>query len=87
MTAPIVRIRELVKEYRRGAEVVRVLDGLSLELVVGAQGRVKKASVEGGTISAASSECLVTTAKSLVLPPLGTDATLQVPLLLRQPGR
>lgn len=58
-----------------------------LELVVGAQGRVKKASVEGGTISAASSECLVTTAKSLVLPPLGTDATLQVPLLLRQPGR
>ena len=58
-----------------------------LELVVGAQGRVKKASVESGTISAASSECLVTTAKSLVLPPLGTDATLQVPLLLRQPGR
>ena len=59
-----------------------------LELVVGAQGRVKKASVEGtSTISAASSECLVTTAKSLVLPPLGTDATLQVPLLLRQPGR
>ena len=59
-----------------------------LELVVGAQGRVKKASVEGGgTISAASSECLVTTAKSLVLPALGTDATLQVPLLLRQPGR
>lgn len=59
-----------------------------LELVVGAQGRVKKARVEGAsTISAASSECLVTTAKSLVLPPLGTDATLQVPLLLRQPGR
>ena len=58
-----------------------------LELVVGAQGRVKKASVESGTISAASSECLVTTAKSLVLPPLGTDATLQVPLLLHQPGR
>jgi putative ABC transport system ATP-binding protein len=29
---PIVRIRELVKEYRRGAEVVRVLDGLSLEI-------------------------------------------------------
>lgn len=59
-----------------------------LELVVGAQGRVRKASVEsGGTISAASSECLVTTAKSLVLPPLGTDATLQVPLRLHQPGR
>jgi putative ABC transport system ATP-binding protein len=32
---PIVRIRELVKEYRRGAEVVRVLDGLSLEIAAG----------------------------------------------------
>jgi len=31
----IVRIRELVKEYRRGAEVVRVLDGLSLEIEAG----------------------------------------------------
>ncbi len=29
---PIVRIRELVKEYRRGAEVVRVLEGLSLDI-------------------------------------------------------
>jgi putative ABC transport system ATP-binding protein len=29
---PIVRIRDLVKEYRRGAEVVRVLDGLSLDI-------------------------------------------------------
>ncbi len=58
-----------------------------LELVVSAQGRVKKARVESGTISAASSECLVTTAKSLVLPSLGVEATLQVPLLLRQPGR
>jgi putative ABC transport system ATP-binding protein len=32
---PIVRIRDLVKEYRRGAEVVRVLDGLSLEIEAG----------------------------------------------------
>jgi putative ABC transport system ATP-binding protein len=32
---PIVRIRGLVKEYRRGAEVVRVLDGLSLEIEAG----------------------------------------------------
>ena len=32
---PIVRIRDLVKEYRRGAEVVRVLDGLSLEIATG----------------------------------------------------
>jgi putative ABC transport system ATP-binding protein len=33
--APIVRIRSLVKEYRRGAEVVRVLDGLSLDIATG----------------------------------------------------
>jgi len=33
--APIVRIRDLVKEYRRGAEVVRVLDGLSLQIGAG----------------------------------------------------
>jgi putative ABC transport system ATP-binding protein len=35
VTTPIVRIRDLVKEYRRGAEVVRVLDGLSLEIAAG----------------------------------------------------
>jgi putative ABC transport system ATP-binding protein len=33
--APIVRIRDLVKDYRRGAEVVRVLDGLSLDIATG----------------------------------------------------
>jgi putative ABC transport system ATP-binding protein len=32
---PIVRIRDLVKEYRRGAEPVRVLDGLSLDIAQG----------------------------------------------------
>lgn len=59
-----------------------------LELTVSAQGRVKRARVENGaTVSAASAECLTTTARSLVLPPLGADATLQVPLVLRQPGR
>jgi putative ABC transport system ATP-binding protein len=31
----IVRIRDLVKEYRRGAETVRVLDGLSLDIQQG----------------------------------------------------
>ena len=35
MATPIVAIRDLVKEYRRGAEVVRVLDGLSLEIASG----------------------------------------------------
>jgi putative ABC transport system ATP-binding protein len=33
--APIVRIRDLVKVYQRGAETVRVLDGLSLEIATG----------------------------------------------------
>lgn len=33
--APIVRIRDLVKVYQRGAEAVRVLDGLSLEIAAG----------------------------------------------------
>jgi putative ABC transport system ATP-binding protein len=32
---PIVRIRDLVKEYHRGAESVRVLDGLSLQIAKG----------------------------------------------------
>jgi putative ABC transport system ATP-binding protein len=32
---PIVRIVDLVKEYQRGAEVVRVLDGLSFEIAAG----------------------------------------------------
>ncbi len=32
---PIVRIRDLVKVYQRGAEAVRVLDGLSLEIAAG----------------------------------------------------
>jgi putative ABC transport system ATP-binding protein len=35
VVAPIVRIRDLVKDYRRGAEVVRVLDGLSLDIEAG----------------------------------------------------
>lgn len=60
-----------------------------LELTVSAQGRVKKARLPDGakTISAASAECLVTTAKTLVLPPLGVEATLEQPLVLRPPGR
>jgi putative ABC transport system ATP-binding protein len=32
---PIVRIRDLVKDYHRGAETVRVLDGLSLDIQQG----------------------------------------------------
>jgi putative ABC transport system ATP-binding protein len=33
--APLVRIRDLYKEYRRGPEVVHVLDGLSLDIDAG----------------------------------------------------
>ncbi len=55
-----------------------------LELLVNAQGRVKKASVEKGAMNAASAECLVTTAKSLVLPPLGVEATLELPVILHR---
>jgi putative ABC transport system ATP-binding protein len=35
VATPIVAIRDLVKEYRRGAEVLRVLDGLSIEIDAG----------------------------------------------------
>jgi hypothetical protein len=43
--------------------------------------------VGASSISPASAECLVRTAKSLVLSPLGAEATLEVPLVLRSPGR
>jgi hypothetical protein len=58
-----------------------------LEVTVTAQGRVRRATVGGDAISPASAECLVTTAKTLVLPALGAEATLEVPLVLRPPGR
>jgi len=35
MSEPLVRIRDLYKEYRRGPEVVKVLDGLSLGIEAG----------------------------------------------------
>ena len=35
MNVPLVRIRELYKEFRRGPEVVHVLDGLSLDIEAG----------------------------------------------------
>ncbi|MBS1200511.1 MAG: bceA [Proteobacteria bacterium] len=35
MTRPLVRIRDLYKEFRRGPEVVHVLDGLSLDIEAG----------------------------------------------------
>jgi putative ABC transport system ATP-binding protein len=35
VTRPLVRIRDLYKEFRRGPEVVHVLDGLSLDIEAG----------------------------------------------------
>ena len=35
MPEPVVVIRNLVKEFRRGPEVIRVLDGLSLDIAAG----------------------------------------------------
>ena len=35
VTTPLVRIRELYKDYRRGPEVVHVLEGLSLDIEAG----------------------------------------------------
>jgi hypothetical protein len=60
---------------------------VTLELTVTAKGRVRAASVTGDTISPASAECLVSTAKSLALPAPGAEVTLEVPLRLQPPGR
>ncbi|MFO0597909.1 MAG: AgmX/PglI C-terminal domain-containing protein [Myxococcaceae bacterium] len=55
-----------------------------LELTVTAKGVVKRAAVaKGSGINASSAECLVRTAKSLSLPPLGVEADLELPLVLR----
>lgn len=56
---------------------------VTLELTVNAQGKVRRATLGANTISSASAECLVRTARSLVLSPLGAEATLEVPLVLR----
>lgn len=70
--------------YEKWLKTNRTAEGeLVLELLVSAKGRVTRATVESGSVPPASSECLVRTAKTLVLPPLGVDATLQVPLVLR----
>lgn len=59
---------------------------VDLVLVVNAKGAVKKADVKGDPISAESVACLKTTAKMLVLSPLGSEQELEVPLVLT-PGK
>lgn len=56
---------------------------VTLTLEVTAKGRVRSAQVQERQVDRGAGECLVRTAKSLALPPLGVDATLELPLLLR----
>lgn len=60
---------------------------VSLLLSVTSTGAVRGAKVGGDAIPAESSACLVRTSKTLVLPPLGADAELEVPLVLRPRGK
>lgn len=59
---------------------------IDLVLVVTAKGSVKRAQVKGDPISPESAACIKTTAKSLVLSPLGSEQELEVPLVLT-PGK
>jgi len=59
---------------------------VDLVLVVNAKGGVKRADVKGDPISRESVTCLKTTAKMLVLSPLGSEQELEVPLVLT-PGK
>jgi len=60
---------------------------VDLLLTVNARGKVTRASVRGDAISPQSAACLKTTAKSLVLSPLGSEQQLEVPLVLTPGGR
>ena len=69
--------------YEKWLKANRAAEGdVTLELTVSAKGKVKEAAVTEGTLSKSASECLVRTAKSLTLPALGADATLELPLIL-----
>lgn len=59
---------------------------VDLVLLVSAKGTVKRVEVRGDPISKESAACLKTTARALVLSPLGSEQELEVPLLLT-PGR
>jgi hypothetical protein len=59
---------------------------VDLVLVVTAKGAVKRAEVKGDPMSPESAACLKTTAKALVLSPLGSEQELEVPLVLT-PGK
>lgn len=70
--------------YEKWLKANRAAEGdVTLELTVTAKGRVKDAQVTSGTLSKSASDCLVRTAKTIALPQLGVDATLELPLMLR----
>ncbi len=90
---PIVRIRDLVKEYRRGAEVVRVLDGLSLDIEAGdfvalmgpsGSGKSTLLNLIGGLDRPTSGELEV---DGLRVNELTAERNVELPLLLRDMGR
>ncbi len=58
-----------------------------LTLTVSARGHVTRAAVQGEGLSPESAGCLSRTARTLVLPALGSEQDLELPLLLRQAGR
>jgi hypothetical protein len=60
---------------------------VDLTLVVGKNGKVRSARVDEPTIPRESVDCLVRTARSLVLPPLGSEQEIEVPLVMTPPGR
>lgn len=71
--------------YEQWLKANRAAEGeVTLELTVGANGKVKRATLGQNSMSTSSADCLVRTAKSFVLSPLGAEATLEVPLVLQR---
>ncbi|PZR04606.1 MAG: hypothetical protein DI536_33985 [Archangium gephyra] len=71
--------------YEQWLKANRAAQGeVTLELTVAANGKVKRATLGQNSMSASSADCLVRTARSFVLSPLGAEATLEVPLVLQR---
>lgn len=60
---------------------------VDLLLVVAADGRVRSAKVKGEPMSQASADCVVQTATKLVLPALGSEQEIEVPLVFTPGSR
>ncbi|MGV3620709.1 MAG: AgmX/PglI C-terminal domain-containing protein [Archangium sp.] len=71
--------------YEKWLKANRAAEGeVTLELTVGANGKVKRATLGQNSMSPSAADCLTRTAKSFVLSPLGAEATLEVPLVLQR---